>query len=283
MRKFACITTFNQDYYDSMANKMVETYLQFWPEDVPLYCYTEDMQLPLSSPKLKEIDVYEACGEPLKEYLDYIGTHYSRGFAYKAFCWVHACKTLDVDQIIYLDADSVTYRTITKEWIDSILKEDELVAYMGVTMHKGKWAGTNKQHADSGIYWFNKNHSYAETFVNRYENIYLTKEVKTDNIRFPKPNDAYVLADCVTDALDNNVKIVDFHPQRTAHSPLKETVLGKYFRHFKGARKKDPKMDNYIEKITSGAERKDLDKQEKKNKKHGKLKELPNTFRTWKQ
>ena len=113
--------------------------------------------------------------------------------------------------------------------------------------------------------------------------IYLTKEVKTDNVRFPKPNDAYVLADCVTDALDNNVKIVDFHPQRTAHSPLKETVLGKYFRHFKGARKKDPKMDNYIEKITSGAERKDLDKQEKKNKKHGKLKELPNTFRTWKQ
>ena len=72
MRKFACITTFNKDYYDSMANKMVETYLQFWPDNIPLYCYTEDMKLPISSHKLKELDVYEACGKPLQEYLDYI-------------------------------------------------------------------------------------------------------------------------------------------------------------------------------------------------------------------
>ena len=282
MKTFACITTFNQDYYDQMANQMVETYLEFWPKDIPLYVYTEDMKLPISADNLKEIDVFEACNPALQEYLDYIGTHYSRGFAYKAFSWVHACKNIDVDQLIYLDADSVTYRPITVEWLDSILKNDELIAYMGVTMNKGKWAGSNKQHADSGIYWFNRRHTFSNNFISRYEQIYLSREVKTDKDRFPKPNDAYVLADCVIDAQNNGVKIVDFHPERTAHSPLKETVLGKYFRHFKGARKKDPKMISYIEKIKSGAERKDLDKQEKKNKKHGKLKELDNTFRTWK-
>lgn len=282
MKKFACITTFNQDYYDQMAKQMVNTYLEFWPKDVPLYCYTEDMKLPIQAENLHELDVYNACNPELQNYLDYIGNHFSRGFAFKAFSWIHACRTLDVDQIIYLDADSVTYRPITKEWLEDILKYDELVAYMGVTMSKGKWAGSNKQHADSGIYWFNKKHWYAEKFVNRYENIYISREVNTDKERFPKPNDAYVLADCVTDALDNQIKIIDFHPERTAHSPLKETVLGKYFRHFKGARKKDPKMEAYIDKIKSGAERKDLDKQEKKNKKHGKLKELDNKFRTWK-
>ena len=282
MKTYACITTFNQDYYDQMANQMVSTYLEFWPKDIPLYCYTEDMKLPIQAGNLHELDVYDSCNPELQSYLDYIGKHFSRGFAYKAFAWIHACRTLDVDQIIYLDADSVTYRPITKEWLDDILKYDELVAYMGVTMSKGKWAGTNKQHADSGIYWFNKKHWYAEKFIDRYENIYISREVNTDKDRFPKPNDAYVLADCVTDALDNQIKIVDFHPERTAHSPLKETILGKYFRHFKGARKKDPKMDKYINKIKKGAERKDLDKLEKKNKKHGKLKEAKNTFRTWK-
>ena len=282
MKTFACITTFNQDYYDQMAKQMVDTYLEFWPKEVPLYCYTEDMKLPVQADNLVEYDVYEKCNPELQTYLDYIGKHFSRGFAYKAFAWIHACKNIDADEIIYLDADSVTYRPITMDWLSDILKDDELVAYMGVTMSKGKWAGSNKQHADSGIYWFNRRHPYADAFVSRYENIYNSKEVKTDKERFPKPNDAYVLADCVINAQENGVKIVDFHPERTAHSPLKETALGKYFRHFKGARKKDPKMDKYIEKITKGAERKDLDKLEKKNKKHGKLKEAKNTFRTWK-
>lgn len=281
MKTFACITTFNQDYYDQLANKMVETYLEFWPKNVPLYCYTEEMTLPIKADNLHEIDVYQTCNPELQNYLDYIGTHFSRGFAYKAFAWVHACRTLDVDQVIYLDADSVTYRPITESWLDSILPENKIAAYMGVTMNKGKWRGSNVQHADTGVYWFNRRHAYAETFINRYENIYLTREVNNRE-RFPKPNDAYVFADCIVDAQRNGVGNVDFHPERTAHSPLKETVLGKYFRHFKGARKKDPKMDSYIEKIKSGAERKDLEKQEKKNKKHGQLKELDNTFRTWK-
>lgn len=280
MKTFACITTFNQDYYEQMADKMVDTYLEFWPKDIPLYVYTEDMKLPVKADNLKEIDVFDACNPDLESYLDYIGNHFSRGFAYKAFAWVHACQNIDVDQIIYLDADSVTYRPITHDWLNDILPEDKIAAYMGVTMNKGKWAGSNIQHADTGIYWFNRRHSYAETFVKRYHNIYLSREVNNRD-RFPKPNDAYVFADCVIDAEQNGVGNVDFHPQRTAHSPLKETILGKYFRHFKGARKKDPKMDSYIDKIKSGAERKDLEKQEKKNKKHGKLKELPNTFRTW--
>ena len=281
MKNYACITTFNQDYYDQMAKTMVETYLEFWPSDIPLYCYTEDMNLDLHAPNLKELDVYETCGEPLREYLDYIGAHFSRGFAYKAFAWVHACRTLDVDEIIYLDADSVTYRPITHDWLDSILKKGELAAYMGVTMNKGKLKGSNIEHADTGIYWFNRRHEYADTFVNRYSDIYTTKEVDNRG-RFPKPNDAYVFADCVVDAKQKGHSVVDFHPERKAHSPIKETILGKYFRHFKGARKKDPKMENYVDKIKSGAARKDLDKQEKKNKKHAELKKLDNTFRTWK-
>jgi len=248
MKTFACITTFNQDYYDQLANKMVETYLEFWPKDVPLYCYTEDMSLPLSAENLKEIDIYEACNPNLKDYLDYIGTHFSRGFAYKAFAWIHACRTLDVDQIIYLDADSVTYRVITKEWLDSILPEDKIAAYMGVTMNKGKWRGSNVQHADTGVYWFNRRHEFANAFINRYENIYLTKEVDNRE-RFPKPNDAYVFADCVVDAQNNGVESVDFHPERTAHSPLKETVLGKYFRHFKANRKDKQKIEAIVKKL----------------------------------
>jgi hypothetical protein len=284
MKKIVAITTFNRPYYDGLAKKMVETFIQFWPKEIDLVCYTEDMKLDISAPNVKEVDVYEQCNPELQSYLDFIGKHFSRGFAYKAFCFIHAARTIDADQIIYLDADTVTYRPLDLTWINNILPDDKICAYMGVTMNKGKWIGSNRQHSDSGIYWFNKAHPYAKEFIDRYEHIYVSREVKDDKDRFPKPNDAYVLVDCILEAERNGILSVDFHPERKALSPLKETVLGKYFRHFKAARKNDPNMDKYIEKITTGAERKDLDKLENKNKRAIDLKNSGVNFvRQWKE
>jgi hypothetical protein len=253
MKKFVAVTTFNKAYYDGLAKRMIETFVQFWPKEVELVCYLEDMDsIDIDAPNVRTVNVFEQCNPELQSYLDFIGTHFSRGFAYKAFTFVDAARNIDADQIIYLDADSVTYNTITMSWLESLLPDDKICAYMGVTMNKGKWKGSNRQHSDSGIYWFNRKHPYANNFIDRYENIYVSRDVKNDKERFPKPNDAYVLVDCIIDAQKHSVESVDFHPQRKALSPLKETILGNYFRHFKAARKNDPEMDKFIDKITAG-------------------------------
>lgn len=247
--KYIAITTFNKPYYDNMAHKMVETYLKFWPKDIPLYVYTEDMKLPVQAENLKELDIYENC-PGLKEFLDWRGDHFTRGMAFKTYSFISAFKNIECDVIIYLDADSVTYKTITREFLDSLLPNKELTAYMGVTMNKGKWQGNETENAETCIYLFNKQHAGAKQFMDHYEYIYESREID-DRQRFKKPHDTWAFTECVQRALANGHLINDLHPTRKAHSPLKETVLGDYFRHFKGARKLDNNIDSYVDELTT--------------------------------
>ena len=247
--KIAAITTFNQPYYDNMAHKMVETYLKFWPKDIPLYVYTEDMKLPVQAENLKELDIYENC-PGLKEFLEWRGQHFTRGMAFKTYAFISAFKNIDCDVIIYLDADSVTYKPITHEFLNSLLSKKELTAYMGVTMNKGKWQGNETENAETCIYLFNKKHAGAKEFMDHYEHIYESREIDDRN-RFKKPHDTWAYTECVQRAIANGYAVNDLHPTRKAHSPLKETVLGDYFRHFKGARKLDDKIDEYVDELTT--------------------------------
>jgi len=173
-KKVLAVTTFNRSYYDGLAKRMVETFIKFWPKEVMLVCYLEDMEkseLP-SAPNVIGVNVFERCNPNLQNYLDFIGDHFSRGFAYKAFTWIDSARTFkDFNEVIYLDADVITYKPVTEQWLDNVLPDNNLVAYMGVTMNKGKWKGIDKPHSDSGLYWFNPHHPYAKTFVDRYENI----------------------------------------------------------------------------------------------------------------
>lgn len=276
-RTYGCITTFNKPYYDEMAHYMIETYCKFWPKDINLYTYLEDYTLPVKEPNIIEYDVYEKCNPQLQNFLDWRGDHFTRGFSYKAYTFIHAAKTMKEDVLIYLDADSITFREITKEYINKIIPEDTLAAYMGVTMDKGKYKGTNLDNAETCIFFINLKHPGATDFINHYEHIYESREID-DRSRFRKPHDTWAFTECVQRARSAGHKINDLHPERKAHSPLKETVLAKYFRHFKAARKNDPNKGKYIEKITKGAEAKDLDILEKKNKRQVNLKKTDNKW-----
>jgi len=275
MTTYACITTFNEQYYHEMATNMIETYKQFWPQDIKLYAYTENFKLPKEAEgvNIVEWDIHEKCDPALQSILDWRGKHFTRGMLFKTYAFIHATKNLDVDVIIYLDADSVTYRPITHKFLDGLLPNNELTAYMGVTMNKGKWVGNETENAETCIYLFNNKHVYSKEFMEHYEEIYESRDID-DRERFKKPHDTWAYTECVQRALAKGHKVNDLHAIRKAHSPLKETVLGKYFRHFKAARKNDPNKEKYIKKIIKGAEVKDLDRLEKKNKKHGNLKEM---------
>lgn len=270
-RTYGCITTFNKPYYEEMAHYMIETYDKFWPKDINLYAYLEDFKLPIVSSNIVTYDIFEKCNPDLQSFLDWRGQHFTRGFSFKAYTFINAARTMTEDVLIYLDADSITFRPIKKEFLDKVLPEDTLAAYMGVTMDKGKYKGTNLQNAETCIFFVNLKHPGANDFVNHYEHIYNSREID-DRERFRKPHDTWAFTECVQLAEKAGHKIHDLHSERKAHSPLKETMLAKYFRHFKAARKNDPNKGKYIDKITKGAEAKDLDAIEKKNKRSVNLK-----------
>ena len=50
--KFSVVTTFNADGYNRYGQRMIETFLQNWPQEVELIVYTEDCTVRESAPNL---------------------------------------------------------------------------------------------------------------------------------------------------------------------------------------------------------------------------------------
>jgi len=238
MRTFAAVTTMNRAYYDSIGRGMLETFVEHWPLDFPLYVYTEGFDLPIQAANIHTLDLYQEVGTRLQAYLDWRGKHHTRKFAYKAYAWIRATETLTEDVLMYLDADTETKKTIPRSFLESLIPEDTLLAYMyaratGVDQNGQAQAFDN---AETCIYSFNQRHPFAAEFMRRYTDIYETREIANSEI-FRKSHDTWVMAECVRLAERYGVQINNLHPDRDRRTPIKATVLFEYFSHYKGKTK----------------------------------------------
>jgi len=237
MSNYHFITTMSRDYYDTIGFKMIETFNNFMP--APVKVYSEDV-LPITSTLLDN--------PQLTSYLNDLGETRARAFAYKAYALIDAYKQPKCKYLTFLDADMVCFRPISKEFLDSLI-QDNLIVYIGVT-HK-KYG----PHCDSCFFILNTEHEYYPTFVSMYEDIYESRKI-LDETQFVKPNDSYVLAKCIKEAEALGHTCVDLHPERTGLSPVAETVLGTYIRHFKASRKINEEVLKHVDKAISGMRKK---------------------------
>ena len=61
--KYAVVTTFNASGYDRYASRMIDTFLQNWPQEIDLYVYTEDCAIQQSAPNLHVRDLHAVSPE----------------------------------------------------------------------------------------------------------------------------------------------------------------------------------------------------------------------------
>jgi hypothetical protein len=253
--KIVAVTTFNEEYYNNMAKHMVDTFMRFWPTDIELHVYLEDFKLPLSATNIVEHNVYDCKG--LKEFLDWRGNHFTRRFAYKTYAFIDACKHLDADLIIYLDADSITYKPVDVSWLLKHTAYDKVCAYMGVTSNDGR------ENAETAIFFFNNAHPFAKEFMKHYENIYESRDIN-DRKRFGKPHDTWAFTECVMLAKQNGHDVLDFNVGRKHRSPTAKCELGNYFRHLKASSKHWSEKEDYLNMMIENGNNpnlKDLEKQ----------------------
>jgi hypothetical protein len=237
MTTIAAVTTMNQAYYDNIGHKLIESFIKYWPKDIVLHVYTEGFTPPVVAPNVQYHDVFERCNPGLQNFLDWRGEHFTRKFAYKAYTWINACKQLDVDRLIYLDADSETLKSVPREWLETMCDKDSILAYMyapATIEHNGQEIVVDN--AETCIYWFNRRHKFAKKFMDRYEHIYESREIDNREI-YRKPHDTWVMTDCVRLANERGWKVINLHPEKKARTPIKHTVLNEYFAHFKGKSK----------------------------------------------
>ena len=254
MKSLAVITTFPPNRWNAYAKRMLESHIQYWPDDVILYAYHEGVQPDLQHKKIVYVDI-EAVNPELiafknKHRNDPVangetqeipggvrrdpqagGNDRGKGsylwdavrFSHKTFAVAHAIKNIDTDYVLWLDADTYTFRPITKEFVIGLLPEDKLVNYLG----------RGDKYPECGWVCYNRRHSLIEKFMLNWISLYTTDTI----FKELEWHDSYLFWQILKRvAPDQGVDIGKGAGAR-GHHVFINSVLGDYIDHMKGKRK----------------------------------------------
>jgi len=226
------ITSFHKPYFDLTGKDCIESWIKYWPKEVNFTCYVEDFEMPYYQ-QISQIPFTE-LGE---DYLDFQKRDYKQGakkFSKKAFSFIHAMENSKADRIIWIDADTVTLKTISLDFLKSLLPSDKLSTHMGVNYDtkkdgtKGNWFVP-----ETGFFAINRCHSLFSEFKQIYKETYVNGNF--NHLRRAYDNDVYGWAIKKLNAPSYDL-CENFH--KSFKTPLKHTVLGEYLFHFKAKHSK---------------------------------------------
>jgi hypothetical protein len=230
------ITSFNKSYYERIGKDCVDSWLIKWPQELKLTCYVEEFQLPIN-PRLTQIPFSELS----TEYFIFQRSNENdrvKLFAKKAYSVIHAFENSKADRIIWLDADVITDKEISIDFLMRLCPDDTLVTFMGVQHHaiKGDPTSELKFSVESGVFVVNTAHKFFPKFAKRYREYY-DNHLSSNLRRF---YDGEVLG-AVIEEFKKQAKVVDLASQlaKPHKTPLKHCLLGQYLSHYKSKNLKD--------------------------------------------
>lgn len=246
--KFSVITTFNEDGYNKYAQRMIQTFLANWPQEVNLYAYAEDCTVKEQASNLFTIDLHnvspelvafknkwknvpkavgaEARGIPDKKgKVPGIGFKWDAvRFSHKVYSIFHAAKTVNTDFLIWMDADMVCHSPINVENIKALCPDNIDIGFLG---RKGKYT-------ECGLYALNLNSPSTKDFLKIFQEVYDQAE-----------NGIFLMGEWHDSFVFDRVKEVIPLVERDWSAglitgeghPLINCEWGKYLDHLKGKRK----------------------------------------------
>ena len=255
--KIKVITTYKPDTWNDYAKRAVTSILKHWPKEVDVCVYHETQTQDIfEHPRVEWIDLHEAQPELVKFKQKHKNDPVANGelqeipkgvhregsgpgaigkgsflfqavrFANKVFCVTHSIKTLnDYDYVVWLDADTYTFRPIPKNILEKLLPQDTLVTYLG----------REGIDPECGFVGYNLKHSHIKSFANDWEKIYISNEVFKLT---------WGWTDCSTlrhliNKLGKNAKVNNIGQAKGVQGThvFINSELGLYIDHFKGKRK----------------------------------------------
>lgn len=190
-RTFEVVTTYNQNYYDRWGKKMIQTFLEYWPKDVTLWCYWEEQKPEIFADNLKYLNLLEVQPQ-LKAWIDkwkhdkkkngwdpngmnkttgefgiWDERHNGIKYSHKVFAQTHRIKNSTADVIFYSDADTLTFAKPDLKYMYSIMPKTHLAC----TFER------DKRKDETGFYMHNPKHPRAKDWANELEKMYLNDEI----------------------------------------------------------------------------------------------------------
>jgi len=227
------MTSFNQHYHDLIGKDSVESWLKYWPVDMKLTVYVEDMHMPEQA-RITQIPFQELD----KDYWAFQKTDFKsrvHTFAKKAYAVMHAMRNSQADRIMWLDADVITKRCVDHDLLRSIMPDQVVSSHLGVCYTdtksgiKGDWLVP-----ETGVFVLNTRHARFVEFREEYCRRYLQRDFS--GLRRGYDNDVYgaVIKNLQIPSLDLCASL-----KKSYKTPLKHTVLGEYLHHYKAKHSKD--------------------------------------------
>jgi len=239
------VTTCSLEGWQRYGQRMVETFIQFWPREVLLTVYVENFSAPVA-PNVRAADFPQWFVDWKKRHLYDKGAHgldvrfNRRGrpydfrrdcvkFAHKVAAFTDHALRLDRGLLIWMDADMLTHDRVTEEWLESYLRPAPDGPYMG-------WLDRSRLYPECGFLLFNCAHPRHHEFMNSLLDIYRSDRV----FELSETHDSFVIEKVARAAVK-----VGWFPEpvslsgtaRGYHHPLPHSELGSRLDHAKGARK----------------------------------------------
>lgn len=225
---FQAVTTCSAKGWREYGKRMVDSYLDYWPREVPLELYSEH-ELAIGAHAMPDwLNAFVArhkANQVVTGYPHRNGQYDYRydavRFAYKTAAVIDAAAKSTADHLIWVDADTVTHSRVTLDFLATLAPgEDEVIA----------WLHRTKKYPECGFYILNLGHGRTRTLLNEWKTLYTSGTL----FRLAEWHDSFVLQEvvkrlaCPWKSISGN---------EDAHHPFINGPLGSVMDHMKGPRK----------------------------------------------
>jgi len=248
--KYAVITTFHQPGLTQYAQTMIDTFEEYWPDTVDLYCYAEDCKPITTKPNVHVLDLHEQSPDLVQFKNKYKDVPWANGmemketgwpfetnnfkwdavrFSNKVFTVIDAVRNTPADWVIWLDADSKTHSPVTLEFLQRVCPSNHFVSYLGRRA---------KYHSECGWVAYNVRHRDADQFVTDWRNLYMSGSL----FDLKEYHDSYVFDVLRKQYQERGTPFYNLSPELPGKGPGHPFIaseLGTVMDHMKGARRKE--------------------------------------------
>jgi len=261
--KIKVITSYKPGTWNDYAKRAVDSVLEHWPADTDVAVYHEaQAQDIFDHPRVQWLDAHEvqpalldfknkhkddpiANGE-IEEIPNGVrrpGPMPTKGsfqwnavrFANKVFCVTHAVKSSPgYDYIIWLDADTYSFRPMPKDFLEQLLPGDTMLTYLGRQNPDLKDGGKDPE---CGFVGYNLNHPEIQNYNNEWENMYVTDDVFKLTLGWTDCSTLWHLSKLYQKEKNVKVNDIGYMKRVKGHHVFINSELGLYMDHFKGNRK----------------------------------------------
>jgi hypothetical protein len=250
---------------------MINTFDQHWPVSVPLRVYAEDCAPLQPSPRVEVLDLHASSPDLVNFKQRHSKNPVANGtvakdtsvpfrdnnfkwdavrFSNKVFAVIHAASTVKTHWMIWLDADTVTFRDVPQDLLPRICDDTAMACYLG---------RQEKYHSECGWVAYNLRHAHTQEFMSQWRDLYVHDQL----FDLREYHDSFLFDELRRRfQSQHGTKFHNMTPvsgKKGPGHPFIASELGRYMDHLKGDVRKDLGRSRHSKDAESYAVHQDLE------------------------